>query len=77
MGNQSKDLSNEKETYCEMFNVDPSLVDDDFVEHYFEKHATQHMEILKDGYLQMADVNASICKEFALSECDCDNLKRE
>lgn len=72
MSDQKGNLSIEKETYCEMFGVEPSGVNDDFVKGFFVRHAAEHLEQLKAGYLQMADINTEITHDFSSCEADCE-----
>ncbi len=54
MSNQLRDISVEKEIYCEMFEVEPTGVSDQLIHAFFERHAAEHLELLKAGYQQMA-----------------------
>ena len=72
MSIQPKDMSIEKETYCEMFGFEPSCVNDDIVRNFFTHHPTEHLEQLKAGYLQMADINSEITHDFSSCEADCE-----
>lgn len=72
MNDHTRDMSVKKETYCEMFGVEPNRVNDDFVKGFFVRHAGEHLEQLKSGYIQMADINAEITHDFSSCEADCE-----
>lgn len=72
MSNQLRDISVEKEIYCEMFEVEPTGVSDQLIHAFFERRAAEHLELLKTGYQQMADINAKITQDFTSCEAACE-----
>lgn len=63
------ELSQEVETYCDVYSVDTQDVIETALSEYLEERQPLMQELI-EGYTEMASINSEICQEFSASECE-------